>query len=731
MELGATMERESPTILRGLFKKDQDRQAEILGTFPPDQQHNIQYRQQILSSLAYFIGKDFQIPVELNEPGKGWHWDFQENKIRIDPQDLAEKPMDYLRFVISHEGGHRRISRPESIPMDIWRQPGFSFMMNAIEDPRDNNFVAEAYPKFKEQMDLAYQMDLDFEGKAKEKAKDELGYQPKFIQAGFEYIKQWFRTTRGEEFSIDPELPEDVRQVVEATLQSAQDSWLRYPSRLEADSGEDIIKRYAQLSYEINRDEVWPEFKKLVDKDLEDQRLQELLQEMAQGQNGEGERSEDGHGMPQGLQDKITESEQQELEEAIKKAIEQAQQGQEGDPSASSGQERQPQAAEGQPGKGSKMVAIDLDSLSPELKQKIQDYIASLPEETRAQLDEKAKASLQQFEQEINEELEGKLSDNPEKKAQRETAQKADNSSQQSKEKPDESQRETQQQEAIPEESEDLRHFRDMVEEALKKDENEYERNRRDVLPVIDSLESDLRELFVQRRTQKWQSGHRTGKRIDIKRRMQEKAKGVSAVESKAWQKREQPSEKDYAITLLVDLSGSMQGQKIQETFKGAIVLAEVLNRLSIQTEILGFNDKLYEYQPFGQDMGRDIRERMGAMPQEVHSSGARYNDDGWALAQASERLALQQATEKFLFVLSDGRPEESPQHPRSRYELESVVKSITEQTDQKLIGLGIGPGTNHVETYYPNSVANISVREMADRLADVIRGAIANYDSF
>ena len=53
------------------------------------------------------------------------------------------------------------------------------------------------------------------------------------------------------------------------------------------------------------------------------------------------------------------------------------------------------------------------------------------------------------------------------------------------------------------------------------------------------------------------------------------------------------------------------------------------------------------------------------------------------------------------------------------------------EETDQKLIGLGIGPGTDHVERYYPNSVANIGVREMSEKLADIIREVIANYDTF
>lgn len=608
--------------------------------------------------------------------------------------------MDYLRFVISHEGGHRRVSRTEDIPTETWRQPGFSFMMNAIEDPRTNNFVAEAYPRFRDQMDIAYQENLDFEGKTKEKAHDQLGYTPRFMQAGFEYIRQWYRETQGEELgTLSEDLPDEVKTVVELTLESARDSWLRYPSKQEADDSEELIRRYANVSYEINRDEVWPEFQKLVKQDMQDQKMQEFMKDM-QG-DGEGESQQ---GLPQELADSLSEEQQRELEEAIENAQKGNQSGQEGN---------------------SQPRAIDLDSLSDSLKQKIKDYIDTLPEEVKRELAKKAQQALQDFEQEVNEEFEGKLSDNPEKLAQRgETTEGQKKEQKQNSE--DEGETENR-----AEQTADQKRFKDLIEKALLGDENTYEEYRRDVLPLIDTLESDLREIFVARRSQKWQTGFKSGKRIDIKRRMQEKALGISAVESRAWQKREIPQEKDYAISLLVDLSGSMQGQKIRETFKAAVVLAEVLNRLSINTEILGFNDRLYEYQPFGHDMGREVREHMGGMLQEVSSEAARYNDDGWAVQQASERLARQKATEKFIFVLSDGLPQESSVHSGSQYELGRTVSQIMESTDQKLIGLGIGPGTDHVERYYPNSVANIGVREMSDKLADIIREVVANYDTF
>ncbi|MCL5795651.1 MAG: VWA domain-containing protein, partial [Patescibacteria group bacterium] len=287
----------------------------------------------------------------------------------------------------------------------------------------------------------------------------------------------------------------------------------------------------------------------------------------------------------------------------------------------------------------------------------------------------------------------------------------------------------------IEQESKELKKYRDLIEKTLKKDLNIYEQYRRELLPIIDKLEQDLREIFVARRTGEWLSGFKIGKRIDIKKRIQEKAKEISVVESKAWQKRELPSEKDYAITLLNDLSGSMRGEKIQEDFKAKIVISEVLNRLSVNTEILGFNDRIYEYQKFGENMSQEIRENMGGILEEVRdfsdTGKANWNDDGWALEQASERLNKQRAKEKFLIVLSDGLPEESSMHPRSQFELSKIVDRVLKETNQKLIGIGIGPGTKHVEKYYPNSIANVSTKELSEKLAGLIREVIANYDKF
>lgn len=604
--------------------------TDILEYFSPKDQEEIVYKQEVLSSLAYFIGNDIDVAIGLNEPGGGWYWDSEENVIMMDPQDLLEMPMDYLRFTISHEAGHRRITRVSDAQMRDRQKAGFSFLMNMVEASRVNNFVVEAYPRFYEQLKLAYQIDLEQIENFKGKTKEILGHTPYFIQASLEYMRLWYEEVKGKRNPpVDDNLPKEVQEVVIKRRESVRDSWLRYPSKEEVDSGEEIIKQYAELSYMINREEVWPVFKELVDFDMQNQEIQQLLQ---------------------------NKEIQKELGE----------------------------------------VVGDLDLLSEEWREKLMEYIQSLSKKDQEELKREAKEALAEIEEQTGEWLRESIYNN------------------------------------IAESVEAFELSKGLGEETLDSDEGIYERERRNVLPLIDKLETDLRDVFVKRRKQGWLSGFKRGKRIDIQKRMLEEARSIPVVDSKSWQRRELPQEMGYAISLLVDLSGSMErDKKIEETFKAVIVLAEVLNRLSIRTEILGFNEDLYVYQRFGQHMNDDIRKQMGKMLTEVLSTKAMHNDDGWAVQEASERLAKQNAEKKFLFVLSDGIPNESRKHPRSQYDLSEIVREIIKNTDQKVIGLGVGEGTEDMKKYYPNHQVDIKVEQLAEKLANTIREVLVNYDSF
>lgn len=730
-----------------------ERDQAILQEFSPEEQALILERQRVLSSLAYFIGKDFNIPVELNEPGEGWRWNFKENIIRIDPKDLLEKPMDYLRFVICHEAGHRRITRADFIPIEIWTQPGFSWMMNCIEDPRENNFVAEVYPRVRDYMNFSYEFDNELADKAKEEGRKKMGFVPRFIKAGLEYIQQWFREANGKPFEINADLPEEVKQVVADTLEAAQDSWLRYPSREEADESEELIRQYAEVSYEINRDKVWPEFKKLVELDIIDAKTQKALQDIAKEhqvkQKDESveptEPKLSGVELPEQLKERLTPEEIDELNKeiigAIERGIDQAEKG-----PLLEGEERPvPEPV------------IDLEALSDEIKKKIVDYIDSLQKEEQERLEALARALLKELEEDLDRALQGKLVEEPGEGGEEVEVESEPESTPESEPKPESKPKESQKDEepkksnvsadAVkvsepPLEKQERaygeRVISDKLKELLEQEANAYEKYRREVLPLIDQLEQDLRQIFVERKLHAWQGGQKSGKRIDVKKRIQEKAKGVPVMESRAWEKREAPKEKDYAISVLVDISGSMfWDNKSVEALKSIIVLAEVLNRLGISVEILGFNDKIKNYQVFDESMSDQVRERIGEMLKDAAEKRCEMcrmdhnaTDIGWATETAADALAKQKAEHKFLITLSDYLLEDS-WNRKGDYKLDKVIERILDKTDVRMVGLGIGNESLDLTKFYPNSIANVDAKEMAAKLADLIKEVIANYNNF
>ncbi len=735
----------------------QNPEEEILKRFNEEEQKEILRKKNILSSLAYFIGKDFEMPIELNQPGAGWHWDFQKNVIRVDPKTLLTEPIELLRYLICHEGGHRRVSRTDFIPIETWRQPGFSAMMNFIEDPRNDNFVSESYPKYDENIKFAWDDFFAKREKEKKEATEKLGFQPRFVQAGYEYIRQWFREKQGQNFEISEDLPEEVKAVVLATLKSAQDSWWRYPSREEADESEEKIKEYAKVSYEINLEEIWPEFKKLVEADKEDEKMEEVLkdvmkkmmeemkkeQERENGKEGgdgqkdngnqEGEsedkKNEKKSKLPKDLEDKLTEEEKKTLENAIDKAIDEAKKEKEKiKPMSTGGQgedkiTNKPTPHEDNTGNEQPQTlddigarTINLNDLSDEIKQKIRDYVDSLPEDVKKELADRAEKALKEFEDKLNEEMEGKLTENPEEKAERKNPEPPENlpgveiNNQNQGGAPVR----TGTLRKEPLDLEGLRIYKERLKREVNKDENIYEKHRREVSSLIDELENKLRQIFVDTQTTRWKKGFRIGKRIDIKTRIQEKARRISPIESNAWQKREKPDEKEYSISILNDLSGSMR-KKIEEDFKAKVVLAEALNKLGLNVEINGFNDDIYEYQKFGEPMSKKIREHMGGMFKEVEDScckncGNEHNetDIGWAMETASARLAKQKTDNKIMIVFSDDRPAESTKHPGSKYDFQKIKGKIEKAGGVKLI-------------YYPLKSDNIKVDKIIKDISEIL----------
>lgn len=614
-------------------------QENILDGFSLEERKIIEGRLQTLSPLCLYVSRDYDMKIELNAKDGGWHWDFEHNVVRVDAGDLLEKPIDYLRFVIQHEAGHRLISRVSGvIPDEVWGQAGFSFMSNVIEDPRDNNFVADNVPKFRGEMNIAYGIDENFEQEMKEKAENKTGKVPRFMLAGFEYIKIWFAESKGEEREVDENLPEEVKDVVRKTLESARKSWNTYPTKKETESGvvyngkkldgEGSIVEYARASFNINYQEVWPLFKTLVDKDIDD--VKDKVKKDAKGKGENGQKTEN----------ELTDEQAEKIAREIIKEIEK-----------------------------------ELDNHFEGEKQK---------------QEEKDKERTKDLEDKFGE-------------------RKIDDSKKSEEEKPIEKPRDI---------SKEVEELKKKLEEKNNKEKNIYGNLLAELSPLINKLEDELREIFIKRRNSGWQSGYKSGKRIDIQKEIRSEAGVVDDLN--VFKRKELPLEQDYAIEVLVDLSGSMQGEKIEETYKAFIVIAEALKSIGIKLSITGFNDRLHSFKDFDEEYDDDKRKKSERMLSEVESSRARYNDDGFAVQEVSNRLNKREEKRKILLVLSDGVPEPSSAH--ANIDLTNVVKKIEEENKVRIIGLGIGNGTEHVAKFYKENITNVDVHQFAERLANKIK---------
>ena len=188
----------------------------------------------------------------------------------------------------------------------------------------------------------------------------------------------------------------------------------------------------------------------------------------------------------------------------------------------------------------------------------------------------------------------------------------------------------------------------------------------------------------------------------------------------------------DAAITVLVDMSGSMGGSKVQYALASTLLVNEVCSTLNIPIEILGFTDGytpgmdiapvMFVYKNFS-DLKIDNERIKGCF-----STSSLYmygNPDGENILWAHNRLVRRKEKKKLLIVMSDGSPAAS----KSSIGLESfTLKAIREIENSKLVDIfGLGLCSNSVEYFYKaRSVVNVP-EDIPSKLLELIERKIVN----
>jgi len=711
---------------------------------------------QVLKIISQRVGGDFRMEVKLGEPGGGSFFNPEDCSITFDPLHIKEN-RELAIFTAGHEGAHRAITPhprelglPQEKIREFYSQIAFRYIQNVIEDLAVNNWMTEGFPGLKEYTQRTYDEILKEEGVVLstpevQRIAYQLGYWPKFTQYGSEIIRDWHQGRFSRE--LDPA----VREALERTIDDARKSGTTIPDPKNSDRKE--IIRKARERFRINTEDIWPEAKKLVEMDLRTEEKRQMLKDFRQKQKeleqkrkemeqaqkeGDKEKQErlqeeikqlekeldPFNGLPEDVRKELQEQIDKAVREAVEKLnkeieekekqIEEARRRQEElekeikeleeKAKSAQGKEKEELKKEIQKKKAEKLeqemkqkqAEKDLkdiqdafdniqsgqempypeDKLSEKTKQELEKLFSKLPRRKREELEDKAKRQLEDFEDTINKELEGKLNpDKPESHKERRERERAEREA--------------------AKKSEEARIERERIEKELEKMRREkmtpYERARAEVVGLIDDLYYRLRRILKPEEYGGEEAGYPTGQKLDITRAMQ--AEKDILQKQKLWIRETAPERRDYCFWHLVDLSGSMAGEKIEETFKGFIVVGEAIDRLenfnsdtlNIRQGITGFHNKIFPFKEPNERLTKKVEDELSKMPERTRDPDAGTNTYLATLFALEALKQVRGETGNFLLTFSDGEPNYD-----IRDKLKKLLKEGKEERKRLKIKVGL-----------------------------------------
>ena len=189
----------------------------------------------------------------------------------------------------------------------------------------------------------------------------------------------------------------------------------------------------------------------------------------------------------------------------------------------------------------------------------------------------------------------------------------------------------------------------------------------------------------------------------------------------------------DAAVTVLVDMSGSMHGMKAYYALASTLLVNEVCSTLNIPLEIVGFTDgklngftdwvpMMFIYKSFS-----DLKVDSDAIKKyfELSSSHMTGNPDGENILWAHDRLIKRKEKKKLLIVMSDGSPAASKASSGIGRFTHTVIKEIEKAKSVDIYGLGLC--SRSVQDYYQSHSIVNQPEEIPSKLLELIERKIIN----
>ena len=201
--------------------------------------------------------------------------------------------------------------------------------------------------------------------------------------------------------------------------------------------------------------------------------------------------------------------------------------------------------------------------------------------------------------------------------------------------------------------------------------------------------------------------GYPWGTRVDLRTAMSFEAD--PRLHDKLWSRLHTPRRIDPEFNLVIDRSGSMRGEKIEQSFHGTVLLCEVCRRVGIPLNIHVFGSDTERILSHDEPLSDIVRGRIGALPNAADGG----TDLGAALQSVAGDVLNSPYQDRFVLVLSDGKPDDEQSTRRQMAHL--LQDGVT------LIGLGLGSGTEPLKDLFPTSRTNLTPQELPGALGSML----------
>ncbi len=146
-----------------------------------------------------------------------------------------------------------------------------------------------------------------------------------------------------------------------------------------------------------------------------------------------------------------------------------------------------------------------------------------------------------------------------------------------------------------------------------------------------------------------------------------------------------------YRISLLIDISGSMNGDKKEKAIEGAVMMMEALDKLpGVQYEIVGFDDKPSVLKAYNERPTARVKEEI---VRSLLSSGG-STQSGLAVKEALERIRMGRG-DRLMIMVNDGDPD-------NNFSKQDFQKLVLAAKDVEVHGVGLGPDAQLVLDLFP-----------------------------